>query len=278
MTADSPQELSEKDFIQDDRAKDPRPYWTWGIFLSLFVALVWGLANWSTHQLAEEYKKDPFLQVTNRDFSIFLWQFPEYMRVNAKVKTGYLPAFAYSNEASVDPELADKYVIAPPELIFLYHTWNHFLRPEIKLRPISISAFQEFLKNNEQWQPPFWANAPADYSLLLEKLDQLNPDVNLQSLPDSILPRQVKEAFLGWKNFFKEGNAINSVEITYEKLEQFLANSPHYARNYWQNILHDTYPNYLKDFANKNYAKEEFVPVNQQAPFLKVAFYNYFHP
>lgn len=249
----------------------------WVFVLTIFVSLVFSISTWFTTKLSDQYASDPFLQVTNREFSIFLWQFPEKMRINAKTKTGYLPAFEYLNGVGVDPELADKYVIAPPETLFLFHTWNRFLRPEMSLRPIPVAEFQRFLKDNEQWQPQFWKDAPPQYLSLVERLDALPPEQDLLSLPAQSLPLAIKQSFTGWKNYFSEGDQINTLLPSYAQLEQFLAHAPHYKRSYWRNILKDSYPNYLKDYSLHLYQKDETVPKSQMAPFLKVEMYNFFH-
>lgn len=268
--------LSEKDFIQDDIPKDPRPYWAWVIVLSLLVSFVFAISTWLPKKLSEQYANDPFLQVTNREFSLFLWQFPEYMRFNAKAKMGYLPAFDYK-DASLDPELADKYVVAPPEIVFLFHTWDRFLRPDLILKAIPLDEFREFLKQNEMWQPQHWPAAPPLYRSFIDQLHLLSPDQDLRFIPEKFLPKIVKESFSGWKNFFYEGNAINELAPSYLQLEAFLNRFPHYARNYWRNILIHSYPNYLKDFSTGHYTPESMVPASQLAPFLKVELYNYIH-
>lgn len=66
------------------------------------------------------------------------------MRVNSKTKSGYLPGFQYIDKLSIEPNMADLYAVAPPELLFLYHTWNRLLSPEFITRPIQLSEFKEF--------------------------------------------------------------------------------------------------------------------------------------
>src|ERR1700733_2884038 len=81
-------ELQEKDFIQDSLWKNPFPFWIWLVILTIFIAIFWGSSNWYSTFISKEISQSPFLQVTNRHFSIFLWQYPEYMRINAKSKQG----------------------------------------------------------------------------------------------------------------------------------------------------------------------------------------------
>lgn len=216
-----------------------------------------------------EIAESPFLQVTNRQFSIFLWQFPEHMRVNASNKSGYLPGFQYQGKVSLVVDDADKYVIAPPATIFLYHAWRRLISEEYAPRPIGPQEFQEFLSYADEWQPKNWAEAPKGYGELVAKLSEAPQD--LQTLPESSLPQVVRRAFQGWKNYFKEGEAINAVKPTFEEMQRFLKLYPHYARNNWRNILIDQVPEYLNQIDD---TKVE-MPPEQLAPFLKVAFYNY---
>ena len=90
---------------------------------------------------------------------------------------------------------------------------------------------------------------------------------NLQTLPEGQLPTIVKQAFMGWKNYFKEGDAINAVRPKREEMETFLKAFPHYARPYWRNIEGDSYL--------QPGSAQEVIPSAEMAPFLKAAFYNF---
>lgn len=271
----NPPELSEKDFIQDNIPKNNLPYWLWGILLTMFVALMWGGSSWFNQKLDHEVESSPFLQVTNRQMSVFLWQFPEHMRVNAKSgKAGYLPGFQYIDSLAIEPGMAEKFVEAPPELLFLYHTWNRLLRSEFIVRPIQLSEFKEFLLYAQEWQPKNWPEAPNDYARFANELLQ-SKAIDPASLPEVEAPKEVLQAFQGWKNFFKEGESINQMNPTYEQMAAFLERSPHYSRNYWRNLLIDEYPKYLKTFYSGDYTPTLAIPKNELAPFLKVAIYNY---
>lgn len=271
----NPPELQEKDFIQDDVPKNNLPFWLWGILLTMMVALIWGIGSWYNDKLAEEVETHPFLQVTNRQMSVFLWQFPEHMRVNITTgRAGYLPGFKYTDKLSLDPSMAEQYVVAPPELLFLYHTWARLLSPEFIPRPIQLSEFKEFLLYAEEWQPKDWPGAPAEYVKFANALLG-NKTIDPGSLPDISPPKEVVQAFQGWKNFFKEGEAVNNVSATYAQMIDFLRNSPNYARNYWRNIVADKYPKYLKTLSTEKDIPKGSIPNDELAPFLKVAFYNY---
>src|SRR5271154_2343172 len=99
--------LQEKDFIQESYTKNPFPIWLWFFIVITITALLWGGGSWYTKRMNQEIRSSPFLQVTNRQLSLFLWQFPEYMRANARTKNGYLPGFQYQEKISVFPDVAD---------------------------------------------------------------------------------------------------------------------------------------------------------------------------
>ncbi len=275
MSVDPPGQLPDKDFIQNNVPKNNLPFWLWGILFTLFVSLMWGGGSWYSKKMGQELQEHPFLQVTNRQMSIFLWQFPEHMRVNVTTgRTGYLPAFQYVDKLSLEPQMADLYVVAPPELLFLYHTWHRLLSPEFIPLPIQLSDFKEFLLYAEEWQPKYWPEAPADYVKFANALLE-NKDINSGTLKDLAPPKIVVQAFQGWKNFFKDGEAINQVTSTYKQMTSFLEICPNYARNFWRNIMADKYPHYLKTLTLEKFNPSDTLSNDQLAPFLKVAFYNY---
>lgn len=264
-------ELSEKNFISNEGYnKNPFPLWIWLFLLTTAIALFWGLSNWYTDKTNILFAQSPFLQVTNRDLSLFLWQNPEYMRINAKEKGNYLPAFKYLDKVTIDLAYADQYAVAPPELLFRYHTWNRLIRKEFTERPIPLKDFRDFLSYAEEWQPAYWPGAPKAYIQLVESL----PESKLQDLSNlsfDAMPLAVRMAFQGWQNYFKEGEAINTVQVTHKQMQEFLTSHPHYARNYWINIVYDHVPSYLKSFE----ADDAIIPANEMTSFLKVAVYNY---
>lgn len=267
--------LPEKDFIHEEYRKNPYPFWLWLVLLTIFAALMWGGRSWYQDFIIEKISSSPFTQVTNREFSLFLWQNPEHMRVNQKSKTGYLPAFQYLGQVGLDPQLADQYVLAPPDVIFLYHVWDRLLGPEFISRPISVDYFIRFLHDAEEWKPFFWPKAPKDYVALVNGLSERSPDENLDLLPQSTLPLEVRRAFIGWMNYFKEGDQINKVQPTLAELQKFLGSYPHYARNYWRNIVAESTPHYLESVDSGKGDPESKVPTNELSSFLKVAFFNY---
>ena len=82
-------------------------------------------------------------------------------------------------------------------------------------------------------------------------------------------------AFQGWQNYFKDGDAINKLEVTHKQMQQFLAGHPHYARNYWLNIVEDKIPHYLKSTMGSQDAKDGAVAPDEFSSFLRVAVYNF---
>ncbi|MCH9626285.1 MAG: hypothetical protein S4CHLAM123_14810 [Chlamydiales bacterium] len=233
-------ELDEKDFVQE---RGPRFVW---IFLFLFlatVALIWGVGVWQKNIEKERLKKEPFYQVTNRDFSLFLWDFPEYMRSNHDLSEAYLPHFHTRDQIHVIPELADEYVSAPPSILYLYQTWNRLLGERISSQPISERGYALFLQENPEWLPEYWKMAPEGYKKLVSRLNKLG-NQDLQSLSDEVLPLKARRAYQGWLNFARDWEKIHLFMPKKEEVEAFIESNPHYARNYWCNLL----PHYLEPF------------------------------
>lgn len=270
--------LSEKDFIRESPRPALFPAWLWLFLITILTALAWGSSHWYSEFLASKISARPFLEVSNRDFSLFLWQFPSFLRSNRKQKTGYLTGFQYGERETMEIAATEEYVVAPPDLLFLYHTWHRLLASDFIKRPIPASEFQEFLKQVPEWRPQYWKNAPYEYVNWVRQLkaDQGN---NLQELPDSILPLIVRQAFQGWKNYFKEGAQINALTPTFGEVKYFLAHHPTYARNYWRNIEEIAGqkiagPSYLQVFLSETQQVDEPIPSDQLASFLKVALFN----
>jgi hypothetical protein len=263
--------LKEKDFIHEDYKKHPFSIWLWGGFLLFIACLLWGLETWYTNKLEQQVVSSPFLQVTNREMTIFLWQNPSYMRVHVNNKEGYLPGFQFIDKIGLDVQYADEYVVAPPELLFLFHTWHRLISSEFSQRKIPADEFIAFLNYCEEWQPRNWPAAPPEYSDFFygKPLSQIE---DLAKLSEKTLPLIVRQAFQGWKNYFKEGAEINRVKPTFIEMQNFLTSHPHYTRSYWRNIVNIFHPKYLIEMrSNSNLV----VPNEEMAPFLKVAFYNY---
>ncbi len=267
-------ELAEQDFINEGYSKNPFPLWAWFVVLIIFLGALWAGSNWYNGKLNLMVRSSPFLQVTNRQLSLFLWQNPEYMRINAKEKGSYLPAFHYLDKVTVDIAQADHFAMAPPELLFRYHVWDRLVRVEFSPRPIPKKDFMDFLSYAEEWHPRYWPDAPAGYIKLVENLAS-NPADNLATLPVAVLPTDVRIAFEGWTNYFKDAEAINEIQPTYSQMRAFLEGHPHYARNFWRNIVATVAPAYLSSVTSAQAKGDSLVPVDDMTSFLKVAVYNY---
>jgi hypothetical protein len=254
--------------------QDTSPLWVWLFILVAFGALVWGVASQYSGYFEENAASRPFLQVTNREISLFLWQNPEFMRANARSKSGYLPGFEYIGKISMTPGMADTYVAAPPEVLFRYHTWSRLLRDEYISRPIAVREFIEFLEYDEAWQPEHWPSAPQGYAALIKGLDPVSKD-DLQKQPDSLLPLSVRIAFQGWKNYMYEGELINAVRPTYKGAAEFLKKHPNYARNLWRNIVDTRSQQYLKDVNLATDESSEVIPDEQLTSFFRLAYFNW---
>lgn len=249
--------LNEKDFIHEEYGKNPFLFWKWLLIILLLTCLFYAASLFYFSTLSKQYHESPFLQVTNREISLFLWQNPSYMRVHAKNKNGYLPAFQYAERIGLDPSYAEDYVIAPPELLFLYHTWKRLLGNILISRSIRAGEFQLFLIASPEWLPRYWPAAPSKYIKLIEGLSQFSKDHIL----NADLPLAVQQAFVGWKNYFFEGSQINSFAPSKEFIQDFLAQYPDYARPLWCNIVGN---HYLLDFEQSSLS-----------PFLRAALFNF---
>lgn len=266
-------ELPEDEFINEGYRKNPFPFLFWFFFLTAFLALVLGGRFWSEKYLSKDIKHDAFSDVTNRQFSIFLWQNTSFMRSNVKNKSGYLPAFSATSPYMIDPGAADGLITAPPELLFLYHTWHRLLKNERIDREITPSEFKIFLNDCPEWKPEYWTKAPPKYVKLVEALSTIKIE-DLSALPVTTLPTSVRQAFTGRKNYFYEGKKINAVSPTYGEMQTFLIRYPHYARNYWRNIVDGDNVHYLKTLTEGTFKESDRIPQDQLVSFLKTAFYN----
>lgn len=269
--------LSEKDFIQNGWSWSSFPFWLWFILAIFALALLWG--SWGGYErfVQKEKSHEPFLEVTNRQFSVFLWQFPAYLRSNVRNKNGYLPGFLPDRE-SLNLSTTEAFVSAPPDLIFLYQTWQRLLSSDFIPRPIGPDEFTEFLGSIQEWQPAYWSQAPEEYAQLINTQSYLTVN-NLQTLSEATLPLIVRQAFQGWKNYFKEGVQINEMSPTIAEIQAFLQKHPGYARHNWRNIDQIVGQqvaglNYLAFLLQEIVNPEEKVPSNQLSPFLKVALFN----
>ena len=262
--------IKEENFIHEEQGKAALSL---GVWIALSIAgfiCIWFGANWFSFQIDNKINQSPFLQVTNRQMSLFLWQNPEKMRAHVKSRTGYLPDFQPAPKLTPKPNHADDYVAAPSEVLFLYHTWDRLISGYVFPKPIPRHEFLEFLMFDEEWLPDYWKEAPAEYQNLITHLENEKLD-DLQVLSESALPMVVRQAFWGWKNYIKEGPEINSTKPSVRKMLHFLSIYPHYDRSYWCNL----FPNYLASFSQGKIHGDDVIPDEDLVPFLRVAYYNY---
>lgn len=267
--ATNPSPLKERDYIQESK-RPMFPYWLGGLVVIAIAFSIWLGLSWVTDQMDLKFVNNPFLQVTNRDFSLFLWQHPEHMRATTKNRSGYLPGFKLEQTIALKSEYANKYVQAPPEVIFLYHTWNRLLSEYYFDRAIPALEFGEFIETVPDWNPNTWLEAPEGYKAFVAGYNFTTTE-DLSKLSEEEIPRVVRRAFIGWRNFLYEGKEINQTRPTYEELDTFIREHPNFARNFWRNI--DS--KYLTNYTFGKDEKSAMVPSDDIAPFLRVAFFNY---
>lgn len=269
--------LSEKDFIQESKEPYSFPLWLWLAFIIMVVLIVWGTMSWYQGKTESGKNQKPFLEVTNRQLSVFLWQFPSYLRANVSKKIGYLTGF-FTDRVEVDNSAADEFAVAPPELLFLYHTWDRLLAPDYIAKPFTAADFDKFLAQEEIWQPAKWKDAPKGYvDMISSKSYEKTED--LETLSKDLLPIIVRQAFQGWRNYYADGEKINQLSPTIDQVVKFIHAHPKYGRNYWRNIGY-VYgqpiagEKYLQLMLTNSKPSDEKFPSDQLASFLKVAMFN----
>lgn len=260
-----------------NKQKEGMPWWLWVFLATIAMSLLLGGYERFQSFMTQEENSDPFMNVSNRQFSLFLWQFPEYMKVNASDKSSYLRGFM-PNQENFSSDTSEDCVDASFDLLFLYHTWARLLFSDPIGRPIPPEEFKQFLTQFPEWHPKNWKEAPKPYVQLVSRESYLATR-NMQELPDATLPKEVRAAFFGWKNYFVEGTEINAVKFTYAELLAFLEKHPTYQRSYWRNISEVQGKkvaglNYLSSLLKGGFSSESVVPREQLAPFLIVAYYN----
>lgn len=210
------------------------------------------------------------MQVTNREFSLFLWQNPQFMRQYIRSKGHYLEA--WGDNLTVDPAKADEWVQAPSEALFLYNTWERLISKYYYSRSIPQNEFAQFLKADPQWHPKYWKEAPDRYKELVAWIEEGTKVGDLKEVSFPELPILVRQAFQGWKNFTKESHAIQELKPTYGQLQTFIEIYRNFRRPLWINLLRETRPDYLKPVKAKD---DEIVPDAHMSGLLKIGLYNY---
>lgn len=252
-----------------DDGKSKKPFFLWGALGALIVGVAIFFAFQALRQISSVRKSMPFFHVTNREFSLFLWQNPEFMRRHASRKDGYLTGFERSGRKGIVPDSAEELVVAAPSVLFRYHTWKRLLGNERFDRKIDPKMFVKFLQDEPAWRPENWQQAPEGYSRTLSFSHSYD---DLSEAQEDEMPWQVRQAYTGWLNYFEEGEAINEQQITVSQLRNFLVEHPEYKRNLWRNIVMQNVPDYLKILASTE--DNQLVPTEQLTPFIRVALFN----
>lgn len=256
------QSIKDEDLIHEGLKNSPSTFLKTFCLVALCTAVFGSALIFYSKRLDEYFSLKPFLKVTNRKMSLFLWQNPSLMRSFAKNKNSYLPAFEYLEKIGLNPEYAEENASAPPDVLFLFHAWNRLISQDFPSRKVGKEEFQTFLLDAPEWHPNNWATAPKSYKKMISSLEA---EDRVYALPNDVL-----QAFIGWKNFFVEGNAINAKSFSKAEVEKFLRHYPNYSRNFWHNIAGD---NYLKSL--KNISSSASLPNNEIPAFLRVALYNF---
>ncbi|MCB1149498.1 MAG: hypothetical protein KDK48_04970 [Chlamydiia bacterium] len=260
--------IKDDQLINEGFRKNPKPLFKGVLILALLFLAILGIQWGLKRTLAERVADSPFNRVTNREMAVFLWQNPEFMRVNSKTKSGYLPGFQYLDSVAAEPELAGEFVVAPPEVLFLYHTWKRQIGGYDFRERIEPAQFLKFLEYDPIWTPENWNEAPKRYVEMVSHLSEDSP-INMTDLPHAVLPLMVRQAFVGWNNFFHNGNAIRTLQITRKEMQEFLEVYPYYSRPFWQNIVGEQYLRSLESGP-----QAELLPQDELNGFLKQAFFN----
>ncbi len=238
--------------------------------LILLMAGVWGFERWVQNKMLSSLEASPYHQVSNRELSLFLWQHTEMMRANVRYKSSYLPGFDYKSRVGIQVGKAEDRAIAPPELLHRYQLWKEVLAGYAFGREMSGSELMDFLEDFPEWHAEAWPEAPQEYGQLLARLAEMGPNADERIR----VPREVQEAFLGWRNYRDDGEKINAANYTVGELNDFLADYPGYTRRYWRLVLAETQPNYLAILDQEDVPADRVVPKEQISSFLRVALYN----
>lgn len=263
-------DLDERNFFQEGLRRNPGPFWFWLLVCILVTSLAWYFSSRVEEEKEIVYGSTPFLQVTNRQFSLFLWQNPEFMRSNLKGSRHYLTA--WEKGITVDPSQAENWVDAPDEALFMYHVWQRLLGDYYYPRKIMQDEFVEFLKSDSQWLPQYWPKATDAYRTLIKWIEEGSNFFDLKELSYQELPLEVRQAFVGWKNYTKESEAINQIRPTYRQVWTFVDYYPNFKRPFWINLVRHDRPDYLLPVSAKG---NSLIPESEMDGLLQMGLYNY---
>jgi hypothetical protein len=264
-------ELMEKDFISEKGLKkSSKPTFQYLLLVIAVIALTWWWVSFKQNWIASNNQE--FGKVTNREFSLFLWQNPEYTRRLAYEKDHHLTQFSKDGGVHIVKNHAEDIVEAPPSLVYNYYYWKKFAGDIDFSREIERDFFYSFLESCPEWLPENWNNAPKSYSKISESLLQLSSK-EFKELQQT-LPDNLRQAFFGWLNYYHEGNLINAVAPSYEEVQSFLKEHPNLKRNIWKNLLLEQAPNYLQSALDSSIDKEKLYPQGEMTSLFKLLYFN----
>lgn len=266
-------EISDADLTKSPKKKDPLVF---AIFVAVFavvVLLFWSGGYWLQTAVPSLMSSSDFYKVTNRQISTFIWQFPSLRRQYQSGTIGYLPGFDYTTRTGIASGQADVQVQAPKKLLYSYHAWNRLVNLKQPKRIVPMLEFYEFLDFNPEWDPVNWKEAPEAYRQLVRRLQfrSINEAEWVQAAES--IPEETRVTFMGWKNATLEAPFIDEQKITVGQMQDFLEKYPHYARNYWKNLVAKDYPLYLLSVWQEK-EPQEILSGGEVAGFLKQAFWN----
>jgi len=266
-------ELPDKDLTKSPKKKDPLIFAIFVAVFAVIVLLFWSGGYWLQTAVPSLVSSSPFYKVTNRQISTFIWQFPSLRRQYQSGTAGYLPGFDYTTRTGIAQGQADVQVQAPQKLLYSYHAWSRLVKSEQPKRFIPMLEFYEFLDFNPEWDPVNWKEAPDAYRQLVRRLQfrSINEDEWARQINN--IPKDVQVTFMGWKNATLEASFINEQKITVGQMSAFLEKYPHYARNYWKNLVAKEFPLYLLSVWEEKEAAAVLLP-EEVTGFLKQAFWN----
>ncbi len=164
-------QLDEKDFVNESYSKDPGTIWLWLVIVMAVVLLMWGGRSYFQGYLHQVKEERPFLDVTNRQMSLFLWQNPEFMRINAKSKSGYLPGFQYlEGSVAMEAGAPEEIVQVSPEVLFRYHVWSRLVSTEMPARAIPEGEFLQFWTMHRSGVPKTGRRLLRDTRICFQRL------------------------------------------------------------------------------------------------------------
>jgi len=214
----------------DTEAKRAVPLIVWIAIVAGILLLFWGSGSFLLDQGVLSRKSGPFYKVTNRDFSLFLWNHSDVYRADIR----------QFHEMALTNEMAKRDVKASPQVLAEYHVWKRLLGSMVIPRQIPLPEFRNFLAYAFEWLPENWEKAPSEYKAFVDDLPSC-PFQQLEPLPEETIPLEVRMAFYGWKNTFYEREAIRAFQPDVKMIESFLSKYPQFARHNFRNF----YPDYL---------------------------------